>query len=63
MKTIRISERLIKDIASEIIQKEGDHVGDHTWNADAHVEITLSAHECRQILEAAGKFRPHASAA
>lgn len=49
---------LIESIAAEIKERVGIHVGDDSWNPDAHIEIVLRASECRMILEEVGMFKP-----
>ena len=47
---------LVHGIASEIKERVGTEVGDSSWKRDAHVSITITASEARQILELAGMY-------
>jgi len=48
---------ILEPIAKEILERAGADVGDDSWNPDAHVTLTLSAAECRKVLEAVGRYR------
>jgi hypothetical protein len=51
-------QAILRPIATEIIERAGVDVGDGSWNPDAHIELTLSAAECRAVLEALDLFKP-----
>lgn len=48
---------ILRPIANEIIERVGAEIGDSSWNPSAHVELTLSAMECRKVLEAVGLYQ------
>ncbi len=47
---------ILKALSAEIIEKVGRDVGNDTWSPDAHIELTLTAAECRKILEVTGNY-------
>lgn len=51
---ISFPHNFILSIAREIKERAGADVGDDSWNPEAHIELTLTAKECRTILDAVG---------
>ena len=51
-------DQILYPIAKEVIERAGRDVGDGSYNPDAHIHITLTAAECRRVLEAVGLFKP-----